>query len=84
MRRLFIIRKDLHLSAGKLAVMVGHCAEAYWTRLIKANTNVISGADENDLYDNYVSCFTIDNNIYEKYYFYELTKQKMYGEKLWM
>ena len=67
MRRLFIIRKDLHLSAGKLAVMVGHCAEAYWTRLIKANTNVISGADENDLYDNYVSCFTIDNNIYEKY-----------------
>ena len=34
MRRLFIIRKDLHLSAGKLAAMVGHCAEAYWTRLI--------------------------------------------------
>ena len=35
MRRLFIIRKDLHLSAGKLAAMVGHCAEAYWTNLIK-------------------------------------------------
>ena len=34
MRRLFIIRKDLHLSAGKLAAMVGHCAEAYWTRMI--------------------------------------------------
>ena len=34
MRRLFIIRKDLHLSSGKLAAMVGHCAEAYWTRLI--------------------------------------------------
>ena len=34
MRRLFIIRKDLHLSAGKLAAMVGHCSEAYWTRLI--------------------------------------------------
>lgn len=37
MRRLFIIRKDLHLSSGKLAAMVGHCAEAYWTRLISEN-----------------------------------------------
>ena len=35
MRRLFIIRKDLHLSPGKLAAMVGHCAEAYWTHLLK-------------------------------------------------
>ena len=30
MRRLFIIRKDLHLSAGKLGAMVAHCAEGYW------------------------------------------------------
>lgn len=35
MRRLFIIRKDLHLSAGKLAAMVGHCAEGYWLNLFK-------------------------------------------------
>ena len=35
MRRLFIIRKDLHLSAGKLAAMVSHCAEAYWTNMIR-------------------------------------------------
>ena len=34
-RRIFIIRKDLSLSAGKLAAMVGHCAEAYWTRMIR-------------------------------------------------
>lgn len=34
-RRLFIIRKDLHLTAGKLAAMVGHCCEAYWTNLLK-------------------------------------------------
>ena len=37
MRRLFIIRKDLHLKPGKLAAMVGHCCEAYWTNLIKAS-----------------------------------------------
>ena len=36
MRRLFIIRKDLHLTAGKLSAMVGHCCEAYWTNLLKA------------------------------------------------
>ena len=36
-RRVFIIRKDLHLSSGKLAAMVAHCAEAYWTNLIRKN-----------------------------------------------
>lgn len=39
MRRLFIMRKDLHMSAGKLAAQVGHCCEAYWTNLIASNTN---------------------------------------------
>lgn len=36
MRRLFIIRKDLKLKPGKLAAMVAHCAEAYWTNAMKA------------------------------------------------
>ena len=34
MRRLFIIRKDLNLHPGKLAAMVGHCAECYWMKLL--------------------------------------------------
>lgn len=34
-RRLFIIRKDLHLTAGKLSAMIGHCCEAYWTNFLK-------------------------------------------------
>lgn len=36
MRRLFIIRKDLHLKPGKLSAMIAHCAEAFWTNLMKA------------------------------------------------
>jgi len=48
MRRLFIIRKDLHLSSGKLAAMVGHCCEAYWTNLLKRcsktdNSDIVFG-----------------------------------------
>lgn len=37
MRRLFIIRKDLKLKPGKLAAMIAHCAEAYWTNVMKAS-----------------------------------------------
>ena len=36
-RRLFIIRKDLHLSPGKLSAMLMHCVEAYYTSKIREN-----------------------------------------------
>ena len=35
MRRVFIIRKDLHLKPGKMGAMLGHLCEAYWTNLMK-------------------------------------------------
>lgn len=62
-RRLFIIRKDIHLSAGKLAAMVGHCAEAYWTRLISKNiieevyqgTYRVSFDIDKDIFDDYIN-----------------------------
>lgn len=38
-RRLFIMRKDLNMSPGKLAAQVGHCAEAYWTQLFRIFQN---------------------------------------------
>ena len=37
MRRVFIIRKDLHLTAGKLAAQVGHAAELYWLECFKSS-----------------------------------------------
>lgn len=45
-RRLFIMRKDLKMSPGKLAAQVAHCAEAYWTRLIQNHSKPISGTDD--------------------------------------
>lgn len=62
MRRLFIIRKDLHLSPGKLAAMVGHYAEAYWTNWFKQNTDLngfVEGWIDESIYNNYIeSIFT--------------------------
>ena len=66
MRRLFIIRKDLYLTAGKLAAMVGHCAEGYWIRLIENN---ISNADGKP----HVS-FDLDKDIYDGYLCGRITK----------
>ncbi len=58
-RRLFIMRKDLGMSAGKLAAQVGHCAEAYWTRTIRKNANL------NDA--GYRVSFTLPADEYEQY-----------------
>ncbi len=59
MRRLFIIRKDLHLTPGKLAAMVAHCAEGYWTRLIHHNAIEINGK--------LVTSFELDKDIFTEY-----------------
>lgn len=61
MRRLFIIRKDLHLSAGKLGAMVAHCAEGYWISLIRKNiteqdSKIHASFDiEHEIYDDYLN-----------------------------
>ena len=58
-RRLFIMRKDLGMSAGKLAAQVGHCAEAYWTRLI--GTQAVQDGDD------YLMAVRVPKDIFEQY-----------------
>lgn len=62
-RRLFIIRKDLNLSHGKMAAMVGHCAEIYWINMIREGIcpelddglNIqFHGYLDDGIYDNYI------------------------------
>lgn len=62
MRRLFIMRKDLHMSTGKLLAQACHCAEAYWTRGLQSNAHHIADGSgyrilmeiPEDVFDEYV------------------------------
>lgn len=63
-RRLFIMRKDLNMSPGKLAAQVGHCAEAYWTNLLRSNAELISDGYV-DEYEIKGLCF--NTQIFEQY-----------------
>lgn len=71
-RRVFIIRKDLHLSSGKLAAMVAHCAEAYWTRMIRTDITGVSRKETTNMNPNaeitgYFSDLWIEKDILENY-----------------
>lgn len=68
MRRLFIIRKDLHLSSGKLAAMVGHCCEAYWTNLLKAEMKSAQDEGLSETHDEgYKFPVSIDRDVWDEY-----------------
>ncbi len=62
MRRLFIMRKDLNMSAGKLSAQVGHCVEAYWMSIIKENAEK---EPANDVYN--IKNIQIQKDIFEEY-----------------
>lgn len=61
MRRLFIMRKDLNMSVGKLLAQTCHCAEAYWTRGLRANVKPIDDAR------GYIASIEIPKDVYEQY-----------------
>ena len=70
MRRLFIMRKDLNMSPGKLSAQVSHCAEAYWTN--KMRNSVIPIEDPLSKIDNrkitgYHFSFSVSVEEYENY-----------------
>ena len=70
MRRVFIIRKDLHLTPGKLAAMVSHCAEAYWTKQIIKQLK--QAKESNALEDNgnelsFMLFFSLRKDIVDEY-----------------
>ena len=69
MRRVFVIRKDLHLKPGKLSAMIAHCAEAYWTNLLKNNFKqaVKDGLDDQNTDDAVGFPVYIDYNIWHEY-----------------
>lgn len=62
-RRLFIMRKDLKMSPGKLAAQVAHCAEAYWMNFIRSHSDFIDCSDDyrcsariqGGIFDNYIN-----------------------------
>lgn len=61
MRRVFIMRKDLNMSVGKLLAQTCHCAEVYWTRGLRANAKPIDDAR------GYISSIEIPKDVYEQY-----------------
>jgi len=77
MRRLFVVRKDLHLSPGKLAAQIGHCAEIYWLHMIE---NAMNDKTQTDEYD---SCeLSLPRDIVEGYVRGSITKTVLQARNL--
>ena len=94
-RRLFIMRKDLNMSPGKLAAQVAHCAEAYWTNMIRNNIQEdwffregfnsykVNFDIGKDIYNNYVNA-SFTKTICGAKNKYQLLKAKEKAEELWL
>ena len=77
MRRLFIVRKDLHMSSGKLAAQVSHCAELYWLHMLDNSLNY------QELTNTYESWeLDIEKDIVEDYIRGPITKTVLQAKNL--
>lgn len=74
MRRLFIIRKDLNMKPGKLGAMLAHCAEAYWTNMIRKNVSPWKKDNELGQQFSYVCNLELPIDIVDEYVFGIFTK----------
>lgn len=61
MRRLFIMRKDLHMSTGKLLAQTCHCAEVYWTRELRKQASLSEDGGA------YQAVIQIPKDVFEQY-----------------
>lgn len=82
------MRKDLHMSPGKLAAQVAHCAEAYWTHLLRDNVKVCNESEytceasvSKDIFKEYV-CGAFVKTVCEAKSKSHLLKAKKNAEKL--
>ena len=66
-RRLFIMRKDLRMSPGKLAAQVGHCAEAYWTNMLRSAVLERSSGLIDESTSDVLTYLLIDKEIFKQY-----------------
>lgn len=64
MKQLIIARKDLNMSAGKLAAQVSHGSMAYFMYLIKSNITDVYDYKYNTMHE---TTFIIDNDIYDNW-----------------
>ena len=77
MRRLFIVRKDLNMSPGKLAAQIGHCAEYYWLGIM---TEYMSFQERTN--DYILTDLTIPRDIVERYMEGSVTKTILRAKNL--
>lgn len=70
-KQIIIARKDLGMSAGKLAAQVSHASMAFLTCMIKSNSQLYDVYDnpENEKYlgEKYRSEFWIEKDLYEQW-----------------
>ena len=76
-KQIIVVRKDLHLSPGKLAAQVSHASTAFLTWMIRNNINpqvrplqrLFSGTGDYETYP-----ITIDKDLYDQWIDGEFTK----------